>query len=225
LRSLKKEIEITDANSDIDNSSQTKTTSASFIAFSYGLPRDLYLKHIKLAEDGMPESQYYAYIALRQCSYVPLTYEGLVKSQEKFPRSTLNLEKRFKKCKKFAALLNKNTSYANRSFKELADMWKDIAFDNEYPLAISNKMMFDNTNSYSIDDKRTALQNTIRLGRYEGYNHVSLYYLVQSIRSKDVSRIDSRAWIALTCYANEACSMSEYLKVMQWELKPFEFKK
>jgi hypothetical protein len=220
-----KEIEATDTNLYIDNDTLSKKTSDSPYTSPYELPHELYLKHIKLAEDGIPESQYYVYLALRVCRGAQLTYEGLIKRQEKFPKHSLSMEKEFKKCEKFAALLNKNNSYANKSFKELADLWYEISFENEYPLAISNKMMYDNSNSYSNYEKRTALQNTIKLGRYEGYSDVHLYYRVRAFKKRDVTRSHLGAWGAITCDKSEACSISEYLKKYKMYLSYSEYKK
>jgi len=221
----KQELEITDTDSEIDNASLSKTTSASFYASPYEFPHELYTKHITLAENGIPENQFYVHLALKQCDSAPLTYEELIEFQEKSPRSSMYLEKRFKKCEELAAILNKNTSYANRSFKELYDMWKEIAFENEYPLAVSSKIMWDNSNSYSDEEKRTALQNTIKLERYEGYSDVLIYYRVRAIKSRDVSNNHILAWGALTCDKNEACSISKYLKRYQMYISPSEYKK
>jgi ferritin len=110
------------------------------------------------------------------------------------------------------------------SYSELGEMWKTRAFDNEYQLAISRVKVVENNGNYPLNEQRASLQNSIQLGRYEGYIHVAHYYLMQRLYGRGNHMKQSMAWAAMACYQNEACSISEYMEENQLDLELSDFR-
>jgi len=174
------------------------------MAQPYGLPLDLYNKHIQLARNGVAESQYFVHIAVQKCVGTASSYQELYEAIEQAPQYSITMENRFNDCQALMETLEKKNNSTQNNVRDTANHWLEKAKEKDYPLAISLEVILQRSESYSEQEKKIALQNSIKMRRYEGYSHVATYY------GNRGDNLLSTSWLAVSCIANAKCSLEMF---------------